>query len=89
MTAANPAILKQYAKYREADVAAHQQWEKVDIELRKLVRLAKIGRKTSITIPISESRGVEITNQFKGEIKVFTPAFAKKWKLREIELDAE
>jgi translation elongation factor EF-1alpha len=89
MSAANQVVAKQYEKWQAADAAAHEQWEKVDQELRRLIRLAKIGRKTVIVIPISELRGVEIRNQFKGEIKVFAPAFAKKWKVREISLESE
>jgi hypothetical protein len=89
MPSPNPAVVKQYQKWQEADAAAHRQWEKVDVELRKLIRVAKVGRKAKTVIPISETRGVEISNQFRGEIKVFAPAFAKKWKIREIALEAE
>jgi hypothetical protein len=83
------AVAKQYERYIEADAAAHKLWEKTDRELRKFVRLAKIGRKRSTVVPISESRGVEITNQFKGTEKVFTPAFARKFKIKEVTLKSE
>jgi hypothetical protein len=80
------SIAKQYQRWQEADAQAHQLWEKVDRELKKLIRIAKIGRKTSKIIAISESRGIEIRNQFKGELKVFAPAFARKWKIKEVPL---
>jgi hypothetical protein len=80
---------KQYERYVEVDAAAHKLWDKTDRELRKFVRLAKLGRKRSTVVPISESRGVEITNQFKGSEKVFTPAFARKFKLKEVALKSE
>lgn len=83
------AAAKQYARYVEVDAAAHKQWDRTDRELRKFVRLAKMGRKRSIVVPISESRGIEITNQFKGTEKVFTPAFARKYKLKEVALKSE
>jgi hypothetical protein len=83
------AILKQYQRWQEADAEAHQLWEKCDRELRKLIKLAKVGRKTSKVVPISENRGLEIRNQFKGEEKVFAPAFAKKWKVKEVALQSE
>jgi hypothetical protein len=89
MTAANSAAAKQYQKLMEADAAAHQGWDKYDKELRRFIRVAKVGRRTVTVIPISETRGVEIRNQFKGEIKVFAPAFAKKWKLKEVALENE
>lgn len=81
------SIAKQYQKWLELDAEAHQKWDKVDKELRKLVRLAKVGRKKSAVIPISESRGIEIRNQFRGEDKVFAPAFARKWRIKEVPLD--
>lgn len=83
------AVAKQYQRWQEADAQAHKFWEKVDRELKKLVKLAKVGRKTTKVVAISESRGIEIRNQFKGEDKVFTPAFAKKWKVKEVPLAAE
>lgn len=83
------AVAKQYQKWQETDALAHQLWEKTDRELRKLIRLAKVGRKTTKIVAISESRGLEIRNQFKGEEKVFTPAFARKWKVKEVALAAE
>ena len=83
------AIVRQYSKWQEADASAHQLWEKVDREMRKLIRLAKVGRKARAVIPISETRGIEIRNQFRGEDKVFAPAFARKWKVKEVPLDAD
>jgi hypothetical protein len=80
------SVAKQYQKYTELDFAAHQLWDKVDRELKKLIRLAKVGRARRKVVPISESRGLEIKNQFKGEDKVFAPAFARKWKVKEVVL---
>jgi hypothetical protein len=83
------AIVRQYSKWQETEAAAHTLWDKTDLELRKLIRLAKVGRKARAVIPISETRGIEIRNQFRGEDKVFAPAFARKWKVKEVPLDAD
>lgn len=88
MPPVNPSIAKQYERYLEADAQAHKLWDKTDRELKKLIRLAKVGRKASTVIPISESRGVKITNQFKGAEKVFAPAFARKFQVKEVPLEA-
>ena len=89
MTASESSFAKQYAKHQKLDDQAHALWDKLDRETRRLIRMAKIGRKARAVIPISETRGVEIRNQFRGEDKVFAPAFARKWKLKEIPLDNE
>lgn len=81
------AVAKQYARWQEADAAAHALWDKTDREMAKLIRLAKVGRKAKAVVPISETRGLEIKNQFRGEEKVFAPAFARKWKVKEVPLD--
>jgi hypothetical protein len=78
------AVARQYQKWQEADAQAHELWKRVDREMAKLVRVAKVGRKSSITIPISESKAVEIVNQFRGVEKVFAPAFARKWRVKEV-----
>lgn len=84
------AVAKQYARYQKADDAAHASWAAVDRELKKLVKLAKLGRKATKVVPISDTRGIEIRNQFKnGELKVFAPAFAKKFKVKEVALASE
>jgi len=83
------AVARQYEKYQEAKAAADILWAKVDRENRKLVRLAKVGRKQSHTVRISETRGVRITNKFRGEDKVFAPAFARKWEIKEVPLDVD
>lgn len=88
MTPSDSQVAKQYLRYQEADAQAHALREKVDRELRKFVRLAKVGRKSRTIVPISETRGVEIRNQFRGEEKVFAPAFARKWKIKEVPLDS-
>jgi hypothetical protein len=85
---ANSAVARQYARLQEADAQAHALWEKVDREQRKLIRMAKIGRKGKAVVPISETRGIEIRNQFRGEDKVFAPAFARKWKIKEVPLES-
>jgi hypothetical protein len=87
MTREDESVAKQYARWQEADAAAHLLWERVDREARKLVRLAKVGRKSRKIVPISSNRGIEIKNQFRGEEKVFAPAFARKWKIKEVPLD--
>ena len=87
LTKPDTAVARQYAKWQETEAKAHALWDKTDRELRKLIRLAKVGRKAKMVVPISDSRGLEIRNQFKGEDKVFAPAFARKWKVKEIPLD--
>lgn len=87
MTPAEQAAAKQYARYLELDAQAHALWDKVDREMRKLIRMAKVGRKAKAVVPISETRGIEIKNQFRGEDKVFAPAFARKWRVKEVPLD--
>ena len=87
MTTSNAAVAKQFERWREADAAARIFWDKVDHEARKLVRIAKVGRRVKVVIPISESMGVEIKNQFKGEDKVFAPL--RKWKIKEVAIVAE
>lgn len=82
------AAAKQYQRYLEADAEAHTKWVRVDRELKKLVKVARLGRKAAVVIPISEARGVRIVNQFKGETKVFAPAFAKKFQVKEVPLEA-
>ena len=89
MLAIDQAAAKQYQRWAEADAAARKLWDKSDRELKKLVRAAKLGRKASKVVPISESRGVEITNQFKTNDKVFTPALCKKFKVKEVALSAD
>jgi len=89
LTKDESAVARQYLRYQEADAQAHILWEKTDREMRKLIRLAKIGRKTKAVVAISETRGIEIRNQFRGEDKVFAPAFARKWKIKEVPLDTD
>ena len=84
--AATSPIAKQYEKYLELDAQAHALWDKVDRELSRLIRMAKVGRKARAVIPLSETRGLEVKNQFKGAEKVFAPAFARKWKVKEVPL---
>jgi hypothetical protein len=82
------SIAKQYAKLQEIEATAKQWWDKKDRETAKLARIAKLGRKKSIVVPISENRGIRITNNFKTkESKIFAPAFARKWDLKEVPLD--
>jgi hypothetical protein len=87
MTQDESAVARQYTRLLEAKEAADKLWVKVDRETMKLVKLAKIGRKRSAVVKISDTHGLEISNQFKGEEKVFAPAFARKWKLKEVRLD--
>lgn len=82
----NPALVREYQKYVELDAQAHALWEKVDKQLSKVIRIGKVGRRARAVLPISESRGIEIKNQFRGELKVFAPAFARKWKVKEVAL---
>jgi hypothetical protein len=83
-------VAKQYAKWQAADEEAHALWEKVDREAKKLVKLAKMGRRARAVVRISEFRGLELKNQFRGPDteKVFAPAFARKWKFKEVTIDA-
>lgn len=88
-TSIDTSVAKQYQRWLDADAAARKNWDKADRELKKLVRAVKLGRKASKVVPISESRGVEITNQFRESDKVFTPAFCKKFKVKEVALSAD
>ena len=84
----NQQVAKQYAKVQELEAAARIGWEKADRAKLKLVKLAHMGRKTRIIIPITELRAVQITNKFREEpFKVFAPAFAKKYEFKEVPLD--
>ena len=87
LTQSEQAIARQYLRLLDAKEAAEKLWVKVDRETRKLVKLAKLGRKRSIVVKTSDTHGLEIANQFKGEEKVFAPAFARKWKIKEVRLD--
>lgn len=88
-SANDASIAKQYQRYLEVEAQAQKLWEKKDRELRKLARLAGLGRKARITVPISENRGIRITNQFRTkEDKLFTPAFCRRLQLKEIPLDS-
>jgi hypothetical protein len=89
VNAVNSAVARQYSRWQEADALARKHWDRADRELKKLVRAAKLGRKASAVVPISESRGIKIVNQFQGADKVFTPAFAKKFQVKEVALAAE
>ena len=84
-------IAKQYEKYLEADAAARKLWDKKDKELRKLVKLSGLGRKSQIIVPISESRGARITDKWReamreGAGKVFAPAFSHRHEVKEVPL---
>ncbi len=80
------AVAKQLTRLLEVKAAANVCWVQVDRETLKLVRVAKLGRKSSIVVRTSETHGVEISNQFRGEVKVFAPAFARKWRVKEVRL---
>ena len=82
----NQSVARQWAKVQEVDEAARKLWDKKDRELKKLIRLAKLGRKACLVVPISETRGVKLSNNFRGEEKVFTPAFARKFEAKEVNL---
>jgi len=84
------SVAKQYQKYLEADAQARKLWDRQARELRKLIKLAKLGRKHSLIVPISESRGLQITDQFRTrEDRVFTPAFCKRYQVKEVPLRGE
>lgn len=77
-------FVQQYQRYREAEFRARREWANVERELGKLVRIAKLNRKASKVVPITAGRVVEIRDQFKeGRVKVFAPAFARRWKITE------
>jgi len=80
-------VARQWARVEELDAQARALWDRVDKERKKLVRLAKLGRKRSVTVPISETKGLQITDKFRGETKVFAPAFARKHEFKEVQLD--
>lgn len=83
------AVANQYQRYLEADAAASKLWDRKDKELKKLARIAKLGRKRQITVAISENRGIRITNQFKTkDDKLFTPAFCRRLQVKEVPLDS-
>ena len=84
------AIAKQWERVQEAEAAARKLWDKLHKETRKLVRLANLGRKSEVVVPISEERGVRIVNQFKTkEDKIFTPAFCRRFELKEVPLSKD
>ena len=81
------SLAKQWASVQEADAAARLKWDELHKETKKLVRMAGLGRKSKMVVPISESRGVRIVNQFRTrEDKLFTPAFCKRYKVDEVPL---
>lgn len=88
MTESLSAAARQYQRYLDTEAEAKKHWEKTDRELKKFVRMARLGRKASVVVPISDARGVKITNQFKGSEKVFAPAFARKFQVKEVALEA-
>ncbi|MGO9863681.1 MAG: hypothetical protein ACLPLR_08730 [Terriglobales bacterium] len=54
------------------------------VESRRLARLAKLGRRKSVIVRVSETAAVKIENQWKGEEECFAPAFAKKLKVLQV-----
>lgn len=88
-TQVDSAVAKQWERVEALDLAAHAAWDALDRAKVRLVKLAKMGRKVSTVVPISELRGVRITNKFreKGCTKIFAPAFAKKFDFKEVPLD--
>jgi hypothetical protein len=92
MSPETSAIAKQYQKYLEADAAARLKWDAAGKALQRFVRLAKMGRKIQVVVPISASRGVRVTDEWKAAIrnkeeKVFTPAYCKRYSAKEIPLE--
>ena len=86
------AVAKQHAKLQEAKAAADSAWAKVDRETSKLVRAAKLGRKSLKIVRISENRGLRVPDRFRTamrekEDKVFAPAFARRFEVKEVPLD--
>jgi hypothetical protein len=93
MTASESAIARQYALYQETEAKARKLWDKKDRELLKLVRLAKLGRKSQIVVAISENRGIRITDQWRTAMreragKIFTRAFNHRHEVKEVPLDS-
>ena len=88
LTQADTAVARQWAKVEALDLAAHAKWDELDRAKVRLVKLAKMGRKVSTVVPISETRGIRIVNKFreKGCTKIFAPAFAKKFDFKEVPL---
>jgi hypothetical protein len=86
---AETSIAKQWQKVQEADAEARRLWDKAHRETKKLARLAKLGRKAKVTIPISDSRGLRIVNRYRTrEDRIFTRAFCHRYEVKEVPLDA-
>ena len=88
----DPIFVKQYAKYQEAEAAARKLWDRKDQEMKKLVKLSHLGRKSSIIVPISENRGVQIVDSWRKAMrdkiqKIFTRAFNHRYELKDVPLE--
>ncbi|HUD64675.1 MAG TPA: hypothetical protein VMQ17_08860 [Candidatus Sulfotelmatobacter sp.] len=82
-------VAEQWTLVKETEAEAHLQWEKLRKEVRKLVKLANMGRKHKMVVPISDSRGIKIVNQYRTrDDKIFTPAFCKRFDVKEVPLDS-
>lgn len=83
------AFARQYQKVCELDAEARKKWDQRDKEIKRLIRLARMGRKSSVVVAISENRGVQITDksrELKEEGKLFAPAFARRYEYKEVPL---
>lgn len=87
----SPALVKQYEALLAAEEEARAAWKRVDKAKKKLVRIAKLGRKLQIEVPLNQTRCLRITDNFRSamrekEDKVFAPAFAKRYEVKEVSL---
>lgn len=91
---AKSAIAKQYAIWKDADAAARIAWAILDKATTRLTRLAKMGRKSQVQVHVSDAIGLRITDEYRtalkfGEFKIFTPAYCKRYTLKEFPLDSK
>lgn len=82
-------IQSEYAEYIEAEAAARKQWDRAAQKLRKLVKRAKLGRKSQAVISLSENRAIKITDHWRKAIrehseKIFTPAYCRRYSVEEV-----
>lgn len=71
---------------------AKAKWEKLDKLRQRLVRMAKMGRKIKIIIPLDDAKGLQITNKFKeahkeGTHQIWAGGYAREFAFKEVTLD--
>ena len=86
------ATAKAFLAYLEAEQEARKYWDRSHRAARKLVKTAKLGRKSMIVVRISENRGVRITDEWRSAMreksdKIFTKAYCRRHEIKEVSLD--